>query len=167
MGPDNPRDGESRDGRTVEPGDARAALDDIRRRQEQSGMAELRHGLSPFYLTWAALLLFASFASFDLPNPWGGAVLFPGIVLVAVMVFAYLRRAPVRNKPSSGATLIAVACGLALVGVFRVLAGAFEAGGAPAPHVIASAIVVGVCLLLVPYGRRIAETRLRSGTGSG
>ncbi|WP_212909501.1 hypothetical protein [Streptomyces sp. TS71-3] len=145
----------------MKPDDALAALDDIRKRQEQSGMAELEYGLSRFYLLLAAVLLFAAFASYDLPNPWGGAVLFPGVVLLALMAFTYVFRAPVRGRPGTAAWLVAVVCGLVVVGAFRGLAAAFGAGGVPVPHLIAGVVVVGACLLVAPPARRAAEARVR------
>ncbi|MFJ9421770.1 hypothetical protein [Streptomyces sp. NPDC101249] len=165
MESDDQHDTNPSDGRAVTPADARAALDDIRRRQEQSGTAELNFGLSRASLATAALLLFVSFASFDLPNPWGGAVLLPGLLLVAVLVLRHTHGAPVRNRPGTRAVLIGLVCGLAGYAVFRVLAAALSAGGVPVPHTIAAAVVVGACLLAAPRAGRIARERLRERVG--
>ncbi|MEV5734977.1 hypothetical protein [Streptomyces sp. NPDC052292] len=145
----------------VTPADAQAALDDIRRRQEESGAAELRFGLSRASVLTAALLLFVSFASFDLPNPWGGAVLLPGLLLVALIVVRHTHGAPVRNRPGATGALLGVVCGIAGFGVFLGLAAALSSGGVPAPHLVAAAVVVGACLLAAPRARRAAEARLR------
>ncbi|MEU1347380.1 hypothetical protein ACFYPA_23515 [Streptomyces sp. NPDC005775] len=161
MAPDDTYDRNPGDRQAVTPVDAEAALEDIRRRQEQSGVAELRFGLSRSSLLTAALLLFISFASFDLPNPWGGAVLVPGLLLVALIVVRHTHRAPVRNRPGVGAALVGSACGIAAYGVFRGLAAALSSGGVPTPHLIAAAVVVGACLLVAPRVRGAAEARLR------
>ncbi|MFE7229706.1 hypothetical protein ACWCRF_07635 [Streptomyces sp. NPDC002405] len=165
MGSDDTQGSSHPDRQEVTPAAAQAALDDIRRRREQSGMAELRHGLSRFYLLAAALLLFAAFASFDLPNPWGGAVLLPGLVLVALMASRWAYRAPVRGKPGAGAWLVAIVGGIAVFAVFSGLAAAIEAAGAPVPHLIAAVVVVGAGLLVAPRARGVAEARLRRRTG--
>ncbi|MFJ9033379.1 hypothetical protein ACIRQP_33675 [Streptomyces sp. NPDC102274] len=161
MAYDGKRDRNPFDRQAVTAADAQAALEDIRRRQEQSGVAELRFGLSRSSLLTAALLLFISFASFDLPNPWGGAVLVPGLLLVALMVVRRTHGAPVRNRLGAGAALVGLACGIAAFGLFRGLAAALSSGGVPTPHLIAAAVVVGACLLVAPRARRAAEARLR------
>ncbi|MEV6941134.1 hypothetical protein AB0N07_03790 [Streptomyces sp. NPDC051172] len=161
MASDDKHDRNPLDRQAVTPADAQAALEDIRRRQEQSGVAELRFGLSRPSLLIAALLLFVSFASFDLPNPWGGAVLVPGLLLVALMAVRHTYGAPVRNRPGTGAVLVGLACGIAAYGVFRGLAAALSSGGVPTPHLVAAALVVGACLLAAPGARRAAEARLR------
>ncbi|MGW2210461.1 hypothetical protein [Streptomyces sp. NPDC001781] len=161
MAPDDKHDRTPLDRQTVTPSAAGAALEDIRRRQEQSGVAELRFGLSRPSLLLAALLLFASFASFDLPNPWGGAVLVPGLLLVAAIAIRHTYAAPVRNRPGTRAALVGAVCGIAAYLVFRGLAAALSAGGVPVPHVIAAAVVVGAALLAAPRARAAAEARLR------
>ncbi|MEV7423370.1 MULTISPECIES: hypothetical protein [unclassified Streptomyces] len=161
MASDDQHDRNPSDQRAVTPADAAAALDDIRRRQEQSGVAELRFGLSRPTLLTAALLLFVSFASYDLPNPWGGAVLLPGLLLVALLVVRHTYGAPVRNRPAPRAVLIGLVCGLAGYAVFRGLAAALSSGGVPGPHAVAAAVVVGAGLLVAPRARGYAEERLR------
>ncbi|MEU1705322.1 hypothetical protein ABZ478_07945 [Streptomyces sp. NPDC005706] len=161
MASDDKHDTNPFDRQAVTPADARAALEDIRRRQEQSGVAELRFELSRSSVLTAALLLFVSFASFDLPNPWGGAVLLPGLLLVAWIVVRHTHGAPVRNRLGTGGALVGVACGIAAFAVFQGLAAALSSGGVPTPHLIAAAAVVGACLLAAPRARRAAEARLR------
>ncbi|GAA5202036.1 hypothetical protein GCM10023322_83120 [Rugosimonospora acidiphila] len=129
------------------PDDARAALDDIQRRHEQSRAAEARHGFSPFYLGVLALIVLVSYASYDLPNPWNGAMLFPVVALVALLVIAYVRRAPVLRKPGSGELLVGVAAGILLAAVIKGLATAIGTAGMPTPHLIAAAAGAVVCLL--------------------
>ncbi|MEU0744272.1 hypothetical protein [Streptomyces sp. NPDC006134] len=165
MASDGKRDRNPLDRQAVTPADARAALEDIRRRQEQSGMAELQFGMSRSSLLVAALLLFVSFASFDLPHPWGGAVLVPGLLLVALMAVRHTYGAPVRGRMGAGAVLVGLACGVAAFGVFRGLAAALSSGGVPAPHLVAAVVVVGACLLAAPRARRAAEARLRRRAG--
>lgn len=161
MPTDDQHDGSAVDQHALTPADARTALDDIRTRREQSGAAELRFALSRPSLLTAALLLFVSFASFDLPNPWGGAVLLPGLLLVALLVLRHTYGAPVRNRPGTRGVLLGVVGGLAGYAVFRGLAAALSAGGVPTPHLLSAAVVVGGCLLAAPRVREVADARLR------
>ncbi|GAA4879014.1 hypothetical protein [Kitasatospora terrestris] len=141
----------------MKPDEARAALDDLQYRHRQTRAASARYGFSGANVLVAAVALFISFASFDLPNPWGGAVLFPAVGLLAVQLTVCLRRAPVRLPLGGRQAVLAAAAGVALVAVFRLLAGAAGAAGVPAPHAVAAA---AVCLAgLVAAGRvRAAAT---------
>ncbi|MGX7674245.1 hypothetical protein [Plantactinospora sp. DSM 117369] len=147
------------------PDDAQAALDDIRKRHEQSRAAEARHSSSPFYLGVLALVVLLSYASYDLPNPWGGAMLFPVVMLLALLAFVYVRRAPVLRKPSSGELLGGVASGILLVAVLQGLAAAARAGGLPAPHLVAAAIGSVVCLPVAIRACRGAGALIRQQAG--
>ncbi|MFC9740816.1 hypothetical protein ACFVKC_23165 [Streptomyces noursei] len=138
---------------------AQVALDDVRRRRGQSHAEYVRYGLSRPYLAAAALLVFAAFASFDLPNPWGGAVLLPGLVLFAGTSAAYARRASVRMPLTSKQALLALAFGLALVAAFRLLSGAAEAGGVPAPHAVVSAVLCLAGAVVTDRWRAVAVAR--------
>ncbi|RPF34490.1 hypothetical protein [Streptomyces sp. TLI_185] len=144
----------------MKPEDAQAALDDVQFRTEQSRGEYLRYGYSSGQLLVSALVLFISFASFDLPNPWGGAVLFPAVALLVTQLVVYLRRAPVRMPLGSRAALLSAAAGAALVGLFTVLSDAAEAAGVPVPHTIAGAVLSAVGLL-VAY--RVREGKRRGG----
>ncbi|MFG2226064.1 hypothetical protein [Streptomyces sp. NPDC048644] len=139
--------------------DAQAALDDARRRRGQSRAEYLRYGLSLPYLLAGALIVFAAFASFDLPNPWGGAVLFPSLVLLAGTVAVYLRRAAVRMPLTGKDAFLAVAVGLALVALFRLLSGLADAGGVPAPHAVAAAVLCVAGVLVAGRWRAVAVSR--------
>ncbi|MEE6260987.1 hypothetical protein [Plantactinospora sonchi] len=143
------------------PDDARAALDDIRKRHEQSRAEEVRHGLSPFYLAVLASVVLLSYASFDLPNPWGGAMLFPVVGLLALLAFVYARRAPVLRKPGSGELLVGVAAGIVLAAVLQGLAAAAQAVGTPTPHLVSAAVGSVICLLMAGRVCRGAEALAR------
>jgi hypothetical protein len=143
------------------PDDAQAALDDIRKRHEQSRAEEVRHNSSPFYLGILAAVVILSYASFDLPNPWGGAMLFPVVVLLALLAAVYARRAPVLRKPSSGELLVGVASGIVLAAVLRGLAAAARAVGMPTPHLVAAVVGAVVCLLVAGTACRSAEALVR------
>lgn len=86
---DNGPDHRPFDREAVTPADAQAAIEDIRTRQEQSGVAELR-----FWLPCSSLLT------------------------AALMVVRHLHGAPVRNRPGTGAALVGLACGIAAYRVF-------------------------------------------------
>ncbi|MET7370219.1 hypothetical protein ABZS61_30965 [Streptomyces sp. NPDC005566] len=128
--------------------DAQDALDDVRRRREQAHAEHVRYGLSWPYLLAGALLVLAAFASYDLPNPWGGAVLFPSLLLAAGTIAAYLRKAPVRMPLTHRGALYGVAAGLGLVGLFRLFSDVAGAVGVPVPHVVAAAAVCGAGVLI-------------------
>ncbi|WNI32120.1 hypothetical protein [Streptomyces sp. ITFR-6] len=95
--------------------DVRDALDDIRRRGGQAHAEHVRYGMSWLCLLAEALLVFAAFASYDLPNPWGGAVLFPSLLWAAGMIAVYLRNAPVRIPLTSKDALHGEAAGLGVL----------------------------------------------------
>ena len=139
------------------PDDAQTALDDIRKRHEQSRAEEVRHNSSPFYLGVLALVVLLSYGSFDLPNPWNGAMLFPVLALLALLAFVHVRRAPVRRKPSSGELLVGVAYGIALSAVLQGMAEAARAVGTPTPHLVSAAAGAVLCLLLARPACRGAE----------
>ena len=148
----------------MNPDEAQAALDDIHKRHEQSRAEEARHAWSPVYLLVAVSVLFLSFASFDLPNPWGGAMLFPVVALLVLLVMVYLRRAPVLRKPRSAEAPIWAAFGILLVAVFQGVAAAVQAAGLPIPHVIAAAVTSGVFLLATGRVCAVAAARARQAT---
>ncbi|MEV4754849.1 hypothetical protein AB0J86_07010 [Micromonospora sp. NPDC049559] len=145
------------------PDDARGALDDIRRRHEQSRAEAARHHSSPLYLGILALVVLISYASFDLPNPWNGAMLIPVTALLALLACVYLRRAPVRRKLDSGELLGGVAAGIVLSAVLQGLAEIAGAVGLPTPHVAAAAVGSVVCLLLAVPVCRSVEALARRG----
>lgn len=101
--------------------DVQVALDDVRRRGEQAHAEHVRYGLSWPYLLAEGLLAFAAFASYDLPNPWAGAVLLPSLLLATGTIAVYLRKASVRMPLTHRDALYGVAAGLGLVGLFRLL----------------------------------------------
>ncbi|MGW2027560.1 hypothetical protein [Streptomyces decoyicus] len=142
--------------------DVHDALDDVRRRGEQAHAEHVRHGLSWPYLLAGALLVFAAFASFELPNPWGGAVLFPSLLLVAGTLAVYLRKARVRMRLTSKDALYGVAAGLGLVALFRLLSGLAEAVGVPAPHVVAAAALCVAGVLIASRWGAVAVAREQS-----
>ncbi len=125
----------------MEPDDAQNALEDIRRRGDQSRDAHVRFGQSGAALPLLALTVFLPFASFDLPNPWGGAVILPEAVLIAVILAAYLLRSPVRRPVTTTEAALGAAAGVALVAAFGGLAAAARMGGLPAPHTLAAALL--------------------------
>ncbi|MFJ8547037.1 hypothetical protein ACIRFH_34720 [Streptomyces sp. NPDC093586] len=133
----------------MEPEEARAALDQVRLRQDQSHAEYLGYGFSRGRLLLSALIVFVSFASFDLPNPWGGAVLFPVAAVLAWQLALYVRRARVRMALTGRAAMLSVCAGAALVGLFKVLSDAADAGGVPVPHTVAGAVVCALGLLVV------------------
>lgn len=133
----------------MEPDEAQAALDHVRLRQGQSHAEYLGYGFSRGRLLLSALIVFVSFASFDLPNPWGGAVLFPVAAVLVWQLALYLRRARVRMKLSGRAAVLSACTGAALVGLFTVLSDAADAGGVPVPHTVAAAVVCALGLLVV------------------
>jgi hypothetical protein len=96
-----------------------------------------------------------------MPNPWGGAMVFPVVALMVLLAFVYVRRAPVRRKPSSGGLLIGVASGIALAAVLHGLASAGQTVGVPTPHLVAAAVAAVVFLLVAGRARRGAQATLR------
>jgi hypothetical protein len=139
----------------MNPDDAQSALDELRRRRDQSRAAYLRFGRSRTPMLLSAAIVLLSFASFDLPNPWGGAMIFPAMALIAALLVTYLRRSPVRRPVTTREAAFATAAGLALVAAFRGLAEGARAGGLPAPHTAAAALLCVAGLLgMVLAGRR-------------
>ncbi|GAA5611637.1 hypothetical protein CP981_16255 [Streptomyces platensis] len=139
--------------------DAQAALDDVRRRRGQSRAEYVRYGLSRPYLLAGAVIVFVAFASFDLPNPWGGAVLFPSLVMLAGTIAVYVRQASVRMPLTGKEAYLAVAVGLALVALFRLLSGVADAGGVPAPHAVVAAVLCTVGVLAAGRWRAVVVAR--------
>jgi hypothetical protein len=139
--------------------DARDALDDVRRRREQARAEFVRYGLSRPYLLVKALLVFVAFASFDLPNPWGGAVLLPSLLLAAGTMAVYRAKAPVLMPLTYKDALHGAAVGLALVALFRLLSDLADTGGVPAPHMTASAVLCVAGALLANRWRAVAVAR--------
>ncbi|MFH8753929.1 hypothetical protein ACH4GK_41860 [Streptomyces rimosus] len=142
--------------------DAQDALDEVRRRSEQAHAEQVRYGLSWAYLFVEALLVFAAFASYDLPNPWGGAVLIPSLLLATGTVAVYLRRAPVRMPLTHKNALHGVAVGLGLVGLFRLLSDFAGAVGVLVPHVAAAAaLCVAGVLIAHKWGAAVVAREQR------
>ncbi|GAA2941617.1 hypothetical protein GCM10020227_05470 [Streptomyces flavovirens] len=142
-------------------------LDDVRRRSAQARAEHVRHGLSWPYLLAEALLVFTAFASYDLPNPWGGAVLLPSLLLAMGTIAVYLRKAPVRMPLTYKGALLGAAAGLVLVGLFRLLSDVAGAVGVPAPHVVAAAaLCVAGVLAAHRWGTVVVARELRGHDGS-
>ncbi|MFD5731120.1 hypothetical protein ACFWMT_34100 [Streptomyces sp. NPDC058368] len=147
--------------------EVRGALDEVRRRSEQAHAEHVRHGLSWPLLVAAALLEFAAFASYDLPHPWGGAVLFPALLLAAGTMVVYLRTARVRMPLTHRGALYGVAAGLGLVGLFRLLSAVAGAADVLAPHTVAAAALCGAGVLIARKWRAMVVARqLRGRAGS-
>ncbi|MCE4946289.1 MULTISPECIES: hypothetical protein [Streptomyces] len=71
----------------------------------------------------------------------------------------YARRASVRMPLTSKQALLALAFGLALVAAFRLLSGAAEAGGVPAPHAVVSAVLCLAGAVVTDRWRAVAVAR--------
>ncbi|MGW5927001.1 hypothetical protein ACWF2L_12200 [Streptomyces anulatus] len=146
--------------------DAQNALDEVRRRGEQAHAEHVRYGLSWPYLLAEALLVFAAFASYDLPNPWGGAVLFPSLLLAAGTVAVYVRKAPVRMPLTRKDALHGVAVGVGLVGLFRLLSDLAGAVGVLVPHVVAAAALCVAGVLIAYKWGAVVVAREQRGRGA-
>jgi ABC-type Co2+ transport system permease subunit len=85
-------------GNTMNPHEARVSLDDIRRLQDRTRDAYVRHGFSRTSLLIMALAMFVMIASLDLPSPWPTVGLGIGLGLLAGLGLAQQRRAPVRRR---------------------------------------------------------------------
>lgn len=145
--------------------DVRDALDDVRRRGEQAHAEHVRYGMSWPSLLAEALLVFAAFASYDLPNPWGGAVFFPSLLWAAGMIAVYLRKAPVRMPLTRKDALHGVAAGLGLVGLFRVLSDVASAVGVRAPHMVAAVPLCVAGVLIAHKWGAMVVARAQRGRG--
>ncbi|MYS33694.1 hypothetical protein K388_07013 [Streptomyces sp. KhCrAH-43] len=144
--------------------EVQGALDEVRRRSQQAHAEHVRHGLSWPFLLAAALLVFAAFASYDLPNPWGGAVLFPALLLAAGTIAVYLRTARVRVPLTHKGALYGAAAGLGLVGLFRLLSAVTGAAGVLAPHAATAAALCGVGVPIAHKWRNMVVARQLSGS---
>ncbi|MFB7633394.1 hypothetical protein ACFC0M_20985 [Streptomyces sp. NPDC056149] len=133
--------------------DARTALDAIHHHQEQTRDAYVRHGSSFPYLFVSALAVFGFSAAYDLPNPWRTLTLLAAGGLMAGMLFAHQRRAPVRRKPSGAEWVFSLWLGgVAIVILVAAMIGA-RLLGFSTPGVVAGA-VVAVATLAAGYATR-------------
>ncbi|MFJ8850013.1 hypothetical protein [Streptomyces sp. NPDC102437] len=134
--------------------DAQARLTEIRRLQERTSDEYVRHGFSRPYLITAALMIFIALASFDLPNPWSGAMLLPVFALVVGQLITYRRRASVRRRPTGPEVLFALGLSAVFLAAFAGLLAAARAMGAPAPHAVAAAVLALASLPVAGLARR-------------
>ncbi|MFE3742223.1 hypothetical protein [Streptomyces sp. NPDC059134] len=127
---------------------AERALDEIRRREGQTRAAHARFVWSPAGVAILAVALLVPFASYDLPDPWGGGLFVPWVVLMAGLLFVHRRRAPVRPMLTTRDAAWGAAGGVLLLGAFGAVSSAAAAAGISAPHALA-AVVVTVCGVVV------------------
>ena len=123
--------------------DAQDSLDTIRRLQGRSVEEYVDHGFTGPYVLLSALVVFVSFASFDLPGPWNSLAIALGLGLAAMLSVICERRARVHRKPTGPELLYYLAAAI----VFLMACVAFQIAaavsavklGMPAHHTVAAA----------------------------
>jgi hypothetical protein len=125
------------------PPDARASLDAIRRLQGRSIDESVDHGFARPYVLLSALVVFVTFASFDLPRPWSTFAVALGLGSAALGAGVCRRGIRVHRRPTGPERLSHLAAAI----VFLVACVAFQTAGAvaavalgmPAHHTVAAA----------------------------
>ncbi|MFH9012401.1 hypothetical protein ACH4C6_13555 [Streptomyces sp. NPDC017943] len=141
--------------------DAQAALDDIRRRQDQTRHAYARQGFSRPVVLIAASMIFLVCLSFDLPTPWNGAMIVPLALLAAAQWVLHRRSSAVRRRPSAVEQVFALAVTAILIGTFMGLSAAASAAGAPAPHTLAGVVLALASVPGAQWTRSLFEALVR------
>ena len=121
--------------------EAQRALDDIRRRDDQTRAAHSRIVCSPAAVGLLAVAVLIPFASYDLPNPWGGAMILPWAALMIGLLVVYLRRSPVRQRLTINDAAWGATSGVLLLAAFRGATAVASTAGVPAPHALAAGLV--------------------------
>jgi hypothetical protein len=127
----------------VLPHDARASLDTIHRLQGRSIDESVDHGFARPYVLLSALVVFVTFASFDLPGPWDRFATALGLGLGAMASVICQRRTRVHRKPTGQERLFYLAAAIAFLVacvVFQIAAAVAAVKlGMPANHTVAAA----------------------------
>ncbi|WP_327108105.1 hypothetical protein [Nonomuraea glycinis] len=144
----------------MNPQDAQASLDSIRRLQDRTREEIARQVFPLPYVIISSLGIFAGFAAADLPRPWLTVGTLLGWGLYAGIGIGYAHWASVRRKPTGQEAGIYVALTIVLLLVFFVSRiGAFALFGVPAygfpsQAVVAAAVTAVVYIAIVPLVRR-------------
>ncbi|MEU7642729.1 MULTISPECIES: hypothetical protein [unclassified Streptomyces] len=139
--------------------DAQAALDAIHHRQQQTRDEYVRHASSGTYGLVAALSVFATGSSIDLPSPWSLiARLVGGGLIVGGLVVQY-RQARVHKKTSLAGALFTLWVAAVVIVVFVASVIAARLAHLPIPSVPAAA-VAAVATLVATYATRPIVKRI-------
>ena len=151
--------------------DAQACIDTIRRLERRTVDEYVDHGFAWPYLLLSALAVFLSFASFDLPAPWGRLAVSVSLGTTVLAALLVQRRARVRRRLTSAELwwyLAAAAVFLVLCVAFQIAAAVVAVtAGLPAQHTIGAAATALTLAALVPPGRasfRAVARRTRTST---
>lgn len=125
------------------PHNAQTSLDDIRRLQDRSLDESVDHGFARPYVLLSALMVFLTFASYDLPGPLDRFAVGLGLGSFVVVAVICQRRARVHRKATGLELLYYLAAAI----VFLVACIAFQIAaavaavklGLPAHHTVAAA----------------------------
>ncbi|MGW1374205.1 hypothetical protein ACWD6P_07995 [Streptomyces sp. NPDC002446] len=133
--------------------DAQTALDAIHHRQEQTRDEYVRQASSGAYGLIAALGVFASCASVDLPRPWHLVAMLVGDGLIVGALLVQYRRARVRRKQTRAEVLFTAWLAAVVVAVLVAAVVGFRLAGLPNPS-MAAAAVAALATLVATYASR-------------
>ncbi|WP_044368908.1 hypothetical protein [Streptomyces natalensis] len=136
--------------------DAQTALDAIRHRQAQTRDAYAHHASSSYGII-AALTVFATGSSIDLPRPWSLVAQLAGGVLIAAGLAVQYRRTRVHKKRSAAGTLFAVSVAAVALAVFIAASITARLIDLPVPSVPAAAVAALVTLVATYTARPIVK----------
>ncbi|MYT28127.1 MULTISPECIES: hypothetical protein [unclassified Streptomyces] len=145
------------------PYDAQTALDAIHQRQAQTRDEYARHASTSYGLT-AALTVFATGSSIDLPRPWSLLAQLAGGVLIAAGLAVQYRRTRVHQKRSAAGTLFAVSVVAVALTVFIAASILARLLDLPVPSVPAAA-VAALATLVATYTTRPIVMKILSRGG--
>ncbi|MGP4022726.1 hypothetical protein [Actinomadura sp. 3N407] len=145
----------------MNPDEARASLDEIRRLQDRTRDEYIRQGTSRPEVLLVALGLFIVFASFDLPDPWDLiAMLLADGLIFGVLAVGYAR-ASVRRKPTGAEVMFILAMSAYVIVGFGAFLITARMIGLPAPYTIAGAATALGCIASTRPFRRAYEKVVR------
>ncbi|GGX42689.1 hypothetical protein [Streptomyces noursei] len=146
--------------------DAQAALDAIHHHQQQTRDEYVRHASSGTYGLIAALSVFATGSSIDLPSPWSLIARLVGGGLIAGGLVVQCRQARVHKKTSVAGALFSLWVAAVVIAVFVASVIAARLAHLPNPSVLAAA-VAAVATLVATYATRPLVMRIAKRNNQG
>lgn len=145
----------------MDPSEAKESLEHIGHLRERVGTEYVRNGYSRASVLVSTVVLFAVFASFDLPGPWNVVVLVLGEAALLAFLALKWRRSTVRRRLAGPEVMLYAWSAAVLISVFVVFLIAVRMLDLPAAHTIAAGALALANLAVARWTRPLLAGVMR------